>query len=871
MKNKHALKILSLSFLTVSLLSSCKGKPGIQGKLGEKGPVGPKGEVGTKGDKGSSYLPIITLNNSVSNGIIRQDKYFIEPGESFKLYFIPNTGYQLLYSVNINGEEVINEDPTSLVMEFNSSDEDKGYQILNASFITYDEYKYKLVNSFYDKLFTKDKGLASIKYKLDEDKFYIDEVGYGDYANSDIANKTINLYKKLNELDLSSDLDLSSKVKAIKEVFDKESDSIYKDYYESIKEAKAKVEKYIKNRLYPLIPEGKNVIDPLEGNYRSFMTNSERTKNLIIAKSKLKKVGTLEGLNNFFQISEPDFSSMVGSLNLLEYHRMNIIKNLFNIEEKIFKINPDLKWRANNDSLSMDDPEEGVTPVEVEDNNKKSLNKYTSFMKSFTKQGIKFDNLPYDYTTNLLRMLFNETEVKTFLDIDKDLNYYSNFEKDLVKMYQSFVKTLLIKEIDIFKTRIDESNSFESQYAKENCLGQIETVITKWFLENATDLNSTTPFEYSKYINFTKDGWYKEVEKLLKDKYLSFYKELIGNLRLEAKEKLDNKLIDVLGSDSVYNELLLDKDSKLNTDNTLKKDCNAINKHKQLVDEVMNPNSTKYKDFKTIKKINTGEITGCRTNAIKKHYLKEVIKLKNYDNEEFSYISNYNSSKKTVTLTPNYKNKLVKNSSNYITLSSTKHIKGDENYFKDAIRRMYSGTVKGVGPLISTQPTLTKIKDYNIELQNIYNNLVEFNKDYIDYCNDMKTKDELYVNAYLNNENSNEFKLIDSFKKKLCNFEKVDNKESLKSIKDEYQNTLNYLVKEMPTMLEEIYKAKLNAIATDPNIINKLMISRQVKETYLEYFNKVNIIEGVEKDYSSMVTNYFKWLNDASNAISAVL
>ena len=243
MKKKNLLTLTALCLSLGLTVTACQGP---SGTAGEKGETGPKGETGAKGEKGDTYLAIIVKDWKNKGGEIKQDKYFIEPGETFTLTFEPEEGNDIVLKFVVNGEEIALADgATSWSPSKEETLKATGYQVY-AEFTNARSYLETELLEFYNDLVKNDNQLQGVGKNAAETAYEAKalKVGASNYANDSTATDVVDeAVDQLNDLDtfddkLSANATTAEKLAAAKEYLKNAEEKINSKYDAYVKFAK---------------------------------------------------------------------------------------------------------------------------------------------------------------------------------------------------------------------------------------------------------------------------------------------------------------------------------------------------------------------------------------------------------------------------------------------------------------------------------------------------------------------------------------------------------------------------------------------------------------------------------------------------------
>lgn len=509
MKKKNLLKCLALTSmlaLSVGAVTSC-GVQGEQGVPGKTGPVGPKGEPGEKGEKGSTYLPVIVLVNQVDGGVIAQDKYFIEVGDTFTLTFQPNTGKDILSSLTINGEE-INLAPDATSYSYTAKEGDRGFQITSAKFQNINEFSRGLVKSYYDGLVKGDKGLASAK--VAGNTIAKKAEGEGEFNTDSVLTKAIASVAALQGIDFTGKTS-TQKVALVKEKWESEKTKVSKEYSDKIKAAKTNVSTEIEN-LY-----GLEAAMTLHNTHRKDALTDEQKNSL-----KARAEGLLNETKTLF-----NFDALKKELNTLEQTRDNVIGALKAAEAAV--VTKDSNFLVNDTTTKPDGA-------------------YTKLLQDLTNLGISTENMPHEVYTRWLKTVAEEVKFEKTSKDDATPKHQTEGVKEISEAYNKILTGLKVNLIEQYHKEVDKATSFISATARENCKGKIETIITGWFEDTTVPQHNIT--ELLSLVG--PNGCRFRVETELADNYSAFNNERLGWKKSEVEAKINATRDEILNKDKSY-------------------------------------------------------------------------------------------------------------------------------------------------------------------------------------------------------------------------------------------------------------------------------------------------------------------------------
>ncbi|MGP1414270.1 MAG: collagen-like triple helix repeat-containing protein [Bacillales bacterium] len=513
MKKKNLLKCLALTSmlaLSVGAVTSC-GVQGEQGVPGKTGPVGPKGEPGEKGEKGSTYLPVIVLVNQVDGGVIAQDKYFIEVGDTFTLTFAPNTGKDILSSLTINGEE-INLAPDATSYSYTAKEGDRGFQITSAKFQNINEFSRDLVKSYYDGLVKGDKGLASAK--VAGNTIAKKAEGEGEFNTDSVLTKAIASVAALQGIDFTGKTS-TQKVALVKEKWESEKAKVSKEYNNKINAAKANVKAEIEN-LY-----GLEAAMILHNTHRKDALTDEQKNSL-----KARAEGLLNETKTLF-----NFDSLKKELNTLEQTRDNVIGALKAAEAAV--VTKDGNFLVNETTTKPDGA-------------------YTKLKQQLNDLGISTENMPHEVYEKWLKTVAEEVKFEKTSKDDATPKHQTDGVKEISEAYNRILTGLKVNLIEQYHKEVDKATSFISATARENCKGKIETIITGWFEDTTVPQHNIT--ELLSLVG--PNGCRFRVEDELATNYSAFNNERLGWKKTEVEAKIKATKDDILAKDKQYALLL---------------------------------------------------------------------------------------------------------------------------------------------------------------------------------------------------------------------------------------------------------------------------------------------------------------------------
>ena len=257
MKKRNLLTLTALCLSLGLTVTACQGPAGTDGATGakgdkgEKGDKGDKGETGAKGEDGKTYLTILVKDWKNVGGSIEQDKYFIQPGESFTLTFKADEGNDIVSKFVVNGEEV-SIDPSATSWSPESTVDATGYQVY-AEFTNKENYIASELLEFYSDLVENDNQLATISLvkekKAGEDNAYTSTTvsnasGYATTKLGAVASEALDALNNMSNSskgafkDLDNDATASEKVAAAKAYIEAKEAKIKEKYAEALSEAK---------------------------------------------------------------------------------------------------------------------------------------------------------------------------------------------------------------------------------------------------------------------------------------------------------------------------------------------------------------------------------------------------------------------------------------------------------------------------------------------------------------------------------------------------------------------------------------------------------------------------------------------------------
>ena len=257
MKKRNLLTLTALCLSLGLTVTACQGPAGTDGATGakgdkgEKGDKGDKGETGAKGEDGKTYLTILVKDWKNVGGSIEQDKYFIQPGESFTLTFKANEGNDIVSKFVVNGEEV-SIDPSATSWSPESTVDATGYQVY-AEFTNKENYIASELLEFYSDLVENDNQLATISLvkekKAGEADAYTSTTvsnasGYATTKLGAVASEALDALNNMSNSstgafkDLDNDATASEKVAAAKAYIEAKEAKIKEKYAEALSEAK---------------------------------------------------------------------------------------------------------------------------------------------------------------------------------------------------------------------------------------------------------------------------------------------------------------------------------------------------------------------------------------------------------------------------------------------------------------------------------------------------------------------------------------------------------------------------------------------------------------------------------------------------------
>ena len=257
MKKRNLLTLTALCLSLGLTVTACQGPAGTDGATGakgdkgEKGDKGDKGETGAKGEDGKTYLTILVKDWKNVGGSIEQDKYFIQPGESFTLTFKADEGNDIVSKFVVNGEEV-SIDPSATSWSPESTVDATGYQVY-AEFTNKENYIASELLEFYSDLVENDNQLATIslveeKKAGEADAYKSTTVsnasGYATTKLGAVASEALDALNNMSNSstgafkDLDNDATASEKVAAAKAYIEAKEAKIKEKYAEALSEAK---------------------------------------------------------------------------------------------------------------------------------------------------------------------------------------------------------------------------------------------------------------------------------------------------------------------------------------------------------------------------------------------------------------------------------------------------------------------------------------------------------------------------------------------------------------------------------------------------------------------------------------------------------
>ena len=257
MKKRNLLTLTALCLSLGLTVTACQGPAGTDGATGakgdkgEKGDKGDKGETGAKGEDGKTYLTILVKDWKNVGGSIEQDKYFIQPGESFTLTFKANEGNDIVSKFVVNGEEV-SIDPSATSWSPESTVDATGYQVY-AEFTNKENYIASELLEFYSDLVENDNQLATISLESGKEAGQTDAYkstpvsnasGYASTKLGAVASEAVSALNGMSNSstgafkDLDANATASQKVAAAKAYIEAKEAAIKAKYAEALSEAK---------------------------------------------------------------------------------------------------------------------------------------------------------------------------------------------------------------------------------------------------------------------------------------------------------------------------------------------------------------------------------------------------------------------------------------------------------------------------------------------------------------------------------------------------------------------------------------------------------------------------------------------------------
>lgn len=810
MKKKNLLKCLALTSmlaLSVGAVTSC-GVQGEQGVPGKTGPVGPKGEPGEKGEKGSTYLPVIVLVNQVDGGVIAQDKYFIEVGDTFTLTFAPNTGKDILSSLTINGED-INLAPDATSYSYTAKEGDRGFQITSAKFQNIKEFSRDLVKSYYDGLVKGDKGLATCKVAGEILAKKAD--GQGDFKTDSVFAKSATALAVLQAIDFTGKTS-TEKVALVKEKWEKEKVKIDKEYKDQITAAKTNVSTEIES-LYGL----ETAMTLHNTNRKDDLTDAQKNSLKARATDLLEKTNTLLKL-----------SDLKKELNGLEKTRDDVLGALKAAEAAVVA---------------------GDANFLVDETTTKPDGAYTILKQQLNDLGISTENMPHEVYNKWLKIVAEEVNFEKTSKDDATPKHQTDGVKEIEDSYKNILNGLKVNLIQKYHKEVDKATSFVSADARENCKGKIETIITGWFEDSTTNPHNVANLLSLK--NAPTEGCRYRVETELATNYTAFNNERLGWKKAEVEAKINATKDEILAKDTVY---------------AAQATALGFNSYANNVTKAAEKEVTELKALTTVLDILAKENTAvanvkkAHAEALKLYKLSR--KLKNDATEVVFLEADGTDVKCKDDLTG-----LVVDGANFHTTDATGFVQGDKDLFKDAVTKYFknsnSDTLGKVDEGVKKfNKAIVDIKKLNEKYIEFYTAKITEDPEYITYVDGAETElirkavKEAKVNI-LKGETVDVTGLINSFGDKY--------EESLVSFKQETINSFELFYQHARNVLASKYQSDA---LTEAEYIAKTEQLRVIKE---EFSAKLETKKEGEYDYTASFKNYKKWLEDFKAKVNPVI
>lgn len=812
MKKKNLLKCLALTSmlaLSVGAVTSC-GVQGEQGVPGQTGPVGPKGEPGPKGEKGSTYLPVIVLVNQVDGGVIAQDKYFIEVGDTFTLTFAPNTGKDILSSLTINGED-INLAPDATSYSYTAKEGDRGFQITSAKFQNINEFSRDLVKSYYDGLVKGDKGLASAKVAGNTIAKKAD--GTGDFKNESVLGKSTDAITALQGIDFTGKSS-TEKVALVKEKWADEQKKVNAEYTAKIKEAKTALTTEIES-LYGL----EAAMTLHNTNRKDDLTDEQKNSLKARATDLLEKTNTLVKL-----------SDLKKELNGLEKTRDDVLGALKAAENVI--VGKDGSFLFNETTTKPDGA-------------------YTKLLQDLTNLGISTDNMPHKVYEKWLKIVAEEVKFEKTSKEDSTPKHQTEGVKEIKEAYDKIVEGLKVNLIQQYHKEVDKAESFHTITARENCKGKIETIITGWFEDSTTNPHNVTNL-LSLEAGPTEGCRYR-VETELATNYTAFNNERLGWKKSEIENKINQTKNDILAKDTKYAELCQKDVGEYNTDDL------SVVKVAEAQVTILN-GKTNVLDILQTENPAIAAVKTAHEKSLVKYQL--ALKLKN-DTTEAAFLEADGTDK----VKCNSLATLVEDGVDFHTAHATGFVKGDNELFTKAINAYYKD--KAVDTFKKADEGVTKFNKAIEDVKKLNKKYIEFydakaaaDPEYAAYVNASET--ELLRNAVkvakgkvIKGETVDITGLINSFD--------TQYEQSLVKYRTESINSLELYYQHK----REVLAQKFNAgTVNEADFIAKTEELRVLRETFLNNLDKK--VDDTH-DYTASFAHYKQWVVDFKTASNAII